>query len=179
MVKKIKTKHGYKIKYPNGTTAYFYPHGTGKRKTKNSAYTGPVKYFHIQYGPNEYTGLILKYLYTAGLNINQTRGAYNNFFKQKIDKTYIKKQYKRLNKLKIKKYTNFKQEIINDKEGTTLSVYKRLNKIVRTKYLESALIKTSNGISRLNIFYKQLNKKGITQIDEFLRFNEDELEGSP
>ncbi len=166
--KKSKTKNGYKIKYPNGTTAYFYPHGSGKRKTKNVSYTGPVKYFHIQYGPNQYTNTILKNLYTSGLTPSQSKSAYNYFFKNKIDKKYIKTQYKKLKKQHINQKTRFKKEMeINKRVTITIHDQKLLNKNLRISYLENALIKTSNGVNKLSIFKNIFTKRGGVIIDEF------------
>ncbi len=168
MVKKIKTKHGYKIKYSNGTTAYYYPNGTGKRKTKNVAFTGAVKYFHITYGPNEYTNTILKNLYLSGLTQSQSKSAYNYFFKRKIEKKYIKKQYKRLKKQHIKQNTRFKKEMeINKRVTITIKTQKLLNKNLRIAYMQNALIRTSNGVNKLSIFNTTFSKKGRVVIDEF------------
>jgi len=178
--KKIKTKNGFKIKYSNGTTSYFYPHGTGKRHTKNSAFTGIVKYFHSFISVNKYTNDIIQQLYISGLNKQQARGVYNNNFRNKLDKDTITKIYNKFKKQKLHQNKHFQQEIKYNREGTTRLGYRLLNKTTRQNYFENALIKTSNGISRLVIFNKLLSKKGFNVINEFITYKASEYtEGSP
>ncbi len=165
-IRKIKTKSGYKIKYPNGATAYFYPNGTGKRKTKNSAYTGPVKYFHNLQGPTKDTQSILKTLYKSGLNARQTKSAYNLWFRKKIDNKYIKRIFKKFKKLKQKHH--FSKQIQNNKQYTMyISDLKKLNRITRNNYLINALIQRADTINNLKIFKNFLSNKGQKLLDSF------------
>ncbi len=167
-MKHIKTKNGYKIKYPNGTTAYFYPNGTGKRKTKNSAYTGVVKYNRITYGTIEYTKNILTNLYTAGLNAKEAMKSYNNYFRRKIDLKIINKEYRALSKQHIERYDRFNTLIKdNKKNALDLKTYKKTNKFVRKLYMQSALIKTSDGVKKLNMYNIFLTKKGYLSLNLF------------
>ncbi len=179
-IKKIKTKNGYKIKYPNGTTSYFYPHGTGKRKTKNSAYTGPVKYFHnITGSTNLFTNTILTHLYKSGLNTKNARSAYNTTTKNKLTTKYVKKLFKKLRSLHTKKSPIFDVELKrNNKSYLELRTKKIYNKKLRFSFMLSAIIKTTNGVSKIKQYYKYTTKSGLAGLKRLVTNRNLGIEGS-
>ncbi len=177
--KKSKTKNGYKIKYPNGTTAYFYPHGSGKRKTKNVAYTGSVKYFHNTGASNLFTNNILFELYKSGLNTKNARSAYNTTTKNKLTIQYVKKQFKKLRTLHTKKSPIFDIELKRNNDSyLELRTKKIYNKKLRFSFMLSAIIKSTNGVSKLKQYYKFTNKYGLEGLKSLVNNRKLGIEGS-